>query len=192
MIRLFYNYYFDQDIRRRAELDRCKQVNLENKLLNVIIIDTSSQSMEKPTYNFFFNKINEITGDDDINIISNSDIYFDDSIALVEKMTSNQVYALSRWNVNRQGNVELFNREDSQDTWIIKGKVKPVYGDFHLGRPGCDNRIAHEYKVAGYEVLNPSKTIKSFHLHNSGVRRYNTAHTVPPPYLTLPPVELCG
>ena len=41
--------------------------------------------------------------------------------------------------------------------------------DVPLGVPGCDNRIAAEllYRY-GYNVLNPSKSIKTYHYHPSG------------------------
>jgi hypothetical protein len=61
-----------------------------------------------------------------------------------------------------------------------------VYGNFTLGMRGCDNRIAAEFEIAGYRVSNPSKSIRSYHVHNSGIRNYTTTDVIPKPYLTIP------
>lgn len=181
MIRLIYNYYEDRNKTRKKEIDFCLQRNLENPHLNVVIIETA----EKPTYNLFFQKINELTEPDDINIICNSDIFFDDTIALASKMQHRQVYALSRWDYVNENNIKLFERSDSQDTWIVKGKVENVISNFTLGKKGCDNRIAYEFKNAGYRITNPSLSIKSYHVHNSNVRNYSNRDIVPGPYHTI-------
>ena len=72
MIRLLYNYYEDRNPVRKKEIDFCLQKNLENPHLNVIIVE----GLEKPAYNTMFEKLNWITGPDDLNIICNSDIFF--------------------------------------------------------------------------------------------------------------------
>lgn len=186
MIRLFYNYYSDPHPERKKEIDLCFQKNLENPHLNTVIIESQSRL----TYRDFFGRINKIVESEDISIICNSDIFFDESIKLVENMKSSEVYALSRWEMGTDGGVNFCNRPDSQDVWIIKGPVREVYGDFHLGRAGCDNRIAYEFRKAGYHVYNPSLSIKTYHVHNTGIRTYTRADTVPGPYLTLAPESL--
>lgn len=185
MIRLLYNYYEDKNSNRKKEIDLCYKNNLQNDLLTVVILDIK----EKPTYNYLFNEINKLTTDNDINIICNSDIFFDTTIALAEKIQHNEMWALSRWEWKPDIEATFFNRPDSQDTWITRGKIKNVNGNFTLGKRGCDNRIAYEFQVAGYKILNPSKTIKTYHVHNSGIRYYNH-EAVPPPYLTIHPTEL--
>jgi len=186
MIRLFYNYYEDKNPARKREIDMCLQRNLANKLLSTVIIETPG----KPSYDFFFEQINKITGPDDINIISNSDIFFDETIAYAEKIKEKEVYALLRWEWRNPHNIIFHERPDSQDTWIVKGRVTDVKGNFTLGLRGCDNRIAYEFQKAGYTVLNPAKTIKTYHVHNSMIRNYTMADLVPPPYFTLMPTSL--
>lgn len=186
MIRLFYNYYEDKNPVRKNEINFCLQKNLANPHLTTIVVDSPG----KPTYDFFFQKINEITGPDDINIVANSDIFFDDTIKLVEKIKHKECYALLRWEWYPNRKTEFFDRPDSQDTWITRGKIENVYGQFSLGIRGCDNRIAHEFQKAGYNVLNPAKTIRSYHVHNSNVRNYTMAQVIPPPYHTINPTEL--
>ncbi len=117
-----------------------------------------------------------------INVICNSDIYFDSSIAICERIAPGQCFALSRWDVKPDGSAELWDHADSQDAWVFDGKPEGINtrynrpdgitADISLGVPGCDNAIAHRIKQAGYELLNPSRTIKAFHLHNVQWRSY--------------------
>ncbi len=187
MIRLLYNYYEDKNPLRKREIDYCLQRNLANKFITTLIFESAT----KPTYDFFFQQINKVTAPDDINIICNSDIFFDDTIALVQGIGDKQLYALSRWDwLGNDALIRFFDRPDSQDTWIVKGKVEGVYGNFTLGMRGCDNRIAAEFGIAGYKVSNPSKSIRSYHVHNSGIRNYTMADVVPKPYLTIPTSSL--
>jgi hypothetical protein len=186
MIRLLYNYYEDKHATRKREIDFCLQKNLGNPFFQTIIVE----SVGKPTYQYFFQKINELTGPNDVNIICNSDIFFDETIVLAEKIQPKQFYALLRWEYMSNGSIQFHERPDSQDTWIVRGKVENVHGNFTLGIRGCDNRIAHEFHAAGYTVSNPSKSIKSYHVHNSGVRNYTMADVVPPPYHTIHPSSL--
>jgi hypothetical protein len=188
MIRLFFNYYEDKNVTRKKEIDLCLHKNTQNPLVNLIVIE----SQDKLTYSYFFQRINTITNDNDINIICNSDIFLDETISLAEehlqKKHPKEMYALSRWDWNN-GKPAHFHRQDSQDTWIVRGKVQQVYGDFTLGKSGCDNRIAHEFKKAGYIVSNPSRSIKTYHVHASGIRNYsrNRNDAVPGPYFTIDP-----
>jgi hypothetical protein len=179
MIRLLYNYYEDRNPVRKKEIDFCLQKNLENPYLNVVIVETA----EKPTYSFFFNKINELTGPDDINIICNSDIFFDDSILLTSHLKHHASFTLSRWDYINSQNINLFDRPDSQDTWIVRGPIKNVIGNFTLGKRGCDNRIAYELKDAGYQPTNPARSIKTYHVHNSNIRNYSHNDVVHGQYL---------
>jgi hypothetical protein len=191
-INLYINYYQDKSIIRQNELDTCIHNNILNKHLNVIMC-----VQDRMMYSDFFNIINKYTSDDDINIISNLDIFFDDSIVNLKEMHSDEAFVLGRWNYTKAG-IILFNRPDSQDTWIFKGKVRKIFGDFYLGYLGCDNRIAHEIKSAGYKVSNPSKTIKATHLHISNIRNYSYTKKdrkkfeVSGPYYTINPCEWNG
>ena len=167
MINLLYNYYKDKNPERQKEIDLCLAKNLANKHINTIVIE----SQDRLTYSYYFKKINNITLPNDINIICNSDIYLDETILNCQHIQKNECYALSRWDIKLKGQPELFNRPDSQDTWIFKGPIKSnLYGDIFLGMPGCDNRIAYEIVKAGYILSNPSKKIKTYHVHSSNIR----------------------
>ena len=71
----------------------------------------------------------------------------------------------------------------SQDVWIIKGQARKVHGPFHIGVPGCDNRIAAELHQAGYKISNPSDEIICVHHHAEEERNYTMINRIPPPYL---------
>jgi hypothetical protein len=186
MIRLFFNYYEDKNQARKKEIDFCLRMNMENKHIQTVIVETPG----KPTYDYFFRRINSITGPDDVNIICNSDIFFDDTIMLAERIQHKEFFALQRWEWLSANTIQFQERPDSQDTWIVRGKVENVRGDFTLGIRGCDNRIVYEFLNSGYKVSNPSRSIKSYHVHNSGIRNYTTQDVVPGPYHTLMPTGL--
>lgn len=146
----------------------------------------------RPKFSHFFTLINKVTKDDDINIIANTDIYFDDeNIELIKNIRPEECYALARWDIYFDGKAQHFNRRDTADVWIFKGKIKNIPDcDFTLGLPGCDNAICERIQRAGYVVKNPSKDIRSYHLHLSGVRNYDRKVVVPKPYLLITPHSL--
>jgi hypothetical protein len=133
---------------------------LKNEKVQVISIN------QRPLYSDFFELINLNTAAEDLNIIANTDIFFDNQIELLNHISfQNQCIALSRWNILPDGSAKLFNRNDSQDVWIFKGQIRNVISDFPIGIPFCDNRILYELQQAGYNVLNPAYSIKTYHLH---------------------------
>ena len=108
--------------------------------------------------------------------VANADIYFDDSLALVETVDlQKKLLCLSRWDVQADGSARLFERPDSQDAWIFRAPIRAFPCDFQLGQPGCDNRLAWEAQQAGLQVSNPSRSVRAYHLHASGVRRASSA-----------------
>lgn len=144
----------------------------------------------RPTYDTFFKRANEIGQEGDIVVIANTDIYPSaGSWSLIQRIGSDECYALSRWDEDDEGKVSHFERVDSQDIWVFRYPIRSnIQGGFNIGIPGCDNRIAHELNEAGYRVLNPSRDVKFIHRHNSGVRNYIAGtHSVPPPYLRVKP-----
>ena len=155
----------------------------------------------RPTYRDFIDLINSnnygFDARNDIYIIANTDIIFDpESLKLVKvSLKHHQVYALTRYDLASNRTFEdatFLNRRDSQDCWMMRGaKIFSLNQfEFHPGTAGCDNRIAKVFEEHGLEVLNPSFTIKTYHLHHSGILNYNPSHKVEGPYLLLPPTTL--
>lgn len=150
---------------------------------------TTRQITRRPAYQDFFNWINEIAGSGDLSAIANADIWFDGSIAAAARALEPGVsFALARWD-----GLRLFDRNDSQDTWIFRGQVSGVRGDFSVGLPRCDNRLLYELEQSGYHVRNPAFSIITHHLHSGARGEYadgNTGDFVPPPYRYLWPHNL--
>mgnify|MGYP006279845067 CR=1 FL=1 len=208
MIRLLTTYYQETNSARRAEYDQCLQLNIDCPAIDEIVIFNEGAgqvsthkkvrtvpTQKRPSYSQFFDYINRCTVACDINIVANTDIYFDASIGVLDHLDLTcACLALSRWDVG-SGETRLFDRNDSQDCWIFRGRIKEVEAGFNVGVPRCDNRIAYELEKAGYRVLNPSFSIRAYHLH-SGVRaEYNAdnlSHFVPPPYKYVWPHNLYG
>ena len=170
-------------------IDRIYLLNETNEQFNYPKIVTI-QTSKRPVFNDFFELINNETDDDGINIISNSDIYFDDSLKYISKYSMSKVLALTRWNTNGIPKLQstFFY---SQDTWVFFGEVKKVKADFQIGSVGGDNRLAYELKAAGYKVCNPSLTIKTYHCHTDNFRNSypkDFAGRVPAPYYYPIPV----
>jgi len=198
MVCLLTPYYRDKKDARRKEIDFCLKKNLSNSSIDQVIAVCDTEIKIPPhrklavinigrrqKYDDFFN-IGASINPDGINILANADIYFKKKdIDLISTINyKDTVLALSRWNINTNGSATHHDHKDSQDTWIWKGRLN-VNGDYILGRAGCDNVIAYELSK-NYNVLNPSCSIKSYHVHTSNVRNYKPKNAYPPPYLRVP------
>ena len=210
MIRLFTSFYAESSEPRRAEILECLRRNLSVPEIDTIhlllenvdqpVSDSrlsSRQTTKRPQYRDFFDWARELcTGNDDVSIICNSDIYFDSGVAALEdRLNLNQCAALTRWDVQPDGRCRLFNRNDTQDTWVFRGKIRQVVDDYPIGVPRCDNRMLYELQQAGYDVINPSLSVRSFHLHAGSRPEYqqdNLKNFVDPPYAYLWPHNLCS
>lgn len=208
MTRLFINWYLENKQPRGKELNRCVENNFRSKFIDEIINLSDTKLPEgkikniaiegRPTYNDFLRVISEIAKPNDISIIANLDIYFDETILLCKNMTERDVYALTRWDVwdEKGKDVTFLNRHDSQDAWIFKGKPKLIpAANFGIGVPGCDNAFAFLLKKNGYRVSNPSLTIKAYHYHRDARRNYKNGNkqlvpSAPEPYLLISPSKL--
>lgn len=148
----------------------------------------------RPTFSEMF----RMCKPDCVNIIANSDIYLDHPRY---HPTGMNLWALSRYDIYADGSDALWDHMDSQDTWIVYGGPHEVDAPFPMGVPGCDNALLYALQVAGFKVSNPSKTIRTYHLHNSAHRSYlsdeagqgrggKKMYRIPPPYAFAKPTEL--
>lgn len=209
MTNLFISYYKATTPERQAEIDYCLKKNYENPLINRVCILTSDMGVPKdfipykteiinhngrPTYSDFIKWANKFSSEKSINIISNADIIFDETLSHLDKLKENDCWALSRWEMPLLKQEQIYG--DSQDCWIFRGKIKELdKADFPMGKMGCDNRIAYEIKKAGYNISNPSLTVNTWHVHNTNVRGYdpnvrNENTVVSQPYLNVPVITL--
>jgi len=213
MTRLFVNYYNDSNPLRQAEINECISRNISNQLIDqiCIVVDNAAtnfhdfdnnakveiiNSSGRPTYSSLFALANSKISGNDLTILANADIYFREYDVLLSRnyLSRCSCFALSRWDEAPDGSIQLFDRADSQDSWIFKGPIKTIENcAFTMGRPGCDNAIAQRIAAAGYAVYNPAPDIKSQHLHNTSIRNYDAtdpAQTVERPYKLIPPERL--
>lgn len=218
---LIVNYYRDKVVERTNELDFCILENIKNELIDNIVVIANQSDMnhldsicpseskqkmipiitgDRPSFNDYFRITSIFSDENNINIISNLDIIIpaESLIAIPYYMTTEKTcLALSRWDINNgaayKNNSTLFDRWDSQDTWVFKGGVPIIAdADIQLGKAGCDNKIAYLLEQSGYNVINPSKTIKTYHLHLTNIRNYTDVvgqaiERIPPPYKLIIP-----
>jgi hypothetical protein len=205
-------FYKEQNNLRKQELLSCLKNNISNTAISKIIVFNEGDSIahlapgkieevfidKRPTYQDFINYINANSNTDDIHIIANTDIYFDKNIEVLKHINlKDTCLALSRWDTADTIRPKLYNRNDSQDVWIFKGPIKQqLKANFPLGVPRCDNRLLFELQEAGYKVLNPAFSIKSFHIHK-GQRALvyiegDNLYNIKPPYCYLYPHNLYG
>lgn len=127
---------------------------------------------------------------DTVNVLANSDIAFDGTIALAENIAPGECYALTRW---ESGAIYAAGYQ-SQDVWIISGGPHEVDAPWPMGTPGIDNRLVAVLRNCGFTVTNPSKSIRCHHIHNVQYRSYLTdgkkVFRIPPPYDFVWPSEL--
>jgi len=141
-------------------------------------------------------------------VISNNDIYFDESIKLLDDYDmTNKCFSLLRYDVQPdKKNSKIFEyydhelargygekgpRSDAQDCWIFKTPISiPNESNFYFGILGCDNHITYLLHKQGYIVSNPALDIKSYHLHLTGIRNYDKNKRIQPPWLYVKPSKL--
>lgn len=175
-INLFVQVYQSGNEKRQKELDACLQIN-KSLNINGVPFFNIVEVNERLTFNQMF----KLFIPNEINIIANSDIYFDETILQVRWIQNKECYALSRWDYYNERAV-LHNRKDSQDVWVFNGLVAENIGNYNLGVAGCDNKIAYELHTNGYKITNPSKTIHSIHLHETNYRTYHAKDRLLEPY----------
>jgi len=190
-IRLFTTAFPEGDLARQAEFAECLLRNIGCAGLDEVCLLVEGEAAlpqsaklvqrrigQRPQYADYFRWIDEISGPDDISIIANADIYFDSQIGVLRvwRIPDRTVLALSRWEIAADGGATLNDRNDSQDAWVFRGRPSGIRADYPIGVPRCDNRFTKELELAGYAVLNPSFSLRSFHLHGGDRGEYDFEH----------------
>lgn len=151
-------------------------IDREKILDKIIHVDEVS----RPTFNNYFDIISYYANTKDyINIVANCDIIIPEKTLLdcISYVQPDVCLALTRYDIqeilNYQNNSVFLDRWDSQDVWIFNGMIPKIVGaDFTLGVAGTDNKIAYLLEQSGYKVLNPSRTLVTYHYHLSQVLNY--------------------
>lgn len=223
-INLFVSMYYEKDEARRKELEKCFFNNLkagfdeivilvENKDIEYITMLLTTIPEINPTNVSFVNFLsrpivqeyidlgNHSIGS--LNCMCNADIYVlpEDIVAIKElpwATKANMFVALSRWDETSAGTFILLDRPDTADFWCWKGQSVVKNANCPLGWPGVDNSIAYKFQEVGYKVINPSRSIKTRHLHLVKIYNYRDEgkpdgavkgeQLCHPPYVMHPPI----
>lgn len=209
---LITTYYISRVISRQKEIQRCLIKNCENEyiekiyLLNDNYYDMSFLKndskiiqiiISNPKLNFkeAIKFINENL-QNNICILANSDIYFDNSLSKITSM-NNKFYALLRYDEDEADNKNLFKlynyaRDDSQDAWIFQSPLNIDLNeiDFNFGTLGCDNIFANKIYETNIELSNPCYDIISTHIHLSDIRTYSEETRLKGKYCYIQPCNI--
>jgi hypothetical protein len=211
MFNLFIPWYNDKAIFRQQELDWCLLHNITSGIIDNIFLFPESRRNILPKLNEKVNIIHldkrvtyldiikyinsEIRCYKSFNIISNIDIYFNDTLNLLHNINMDRVcLSLTRWEtnpLNNPGNLERHMTYQSCDVWIFKSYIFPnIDCDFYFGLPGCEGRFNFELQKVGYKIYNPSEDIKVLHYHVSGKRNWSEldrlqGDTINPPIISI-------
>jgi len=155
--------WFESPVRPQ-EFDYCLKRNL-------MVFDRVINLKGRPMFKEFFANAGRFA--EDVNVVANLDIYFDQTIKLARWITPDVVYCLTRHEDDGAGNICTFKEkhyghpgEWSQDAWIFTGtEVQKTNAEFCLGDRGCDNHLAYLFTQVGLKVMNPSEDIKAIHMH---------------------------
>lgn len=167
MTQLITSFYLDKSALRQGELLFCLEQNVKAGFDYVFIyVDTAKELDYISTYLNELSKITEISeyrivvGHEDIRttynqyfertlknsitVLCNSDIFIPPiSVKLLLAYYENEenkdvALCLTRWDYNINQQHELFDRPDSQDTWVVFGLIKGKTSiEFVLGTAGC-------------------------------------------------------
>lgn len=201
---LIQQYYESAREERQNEIDFCLEKNKNCQLIDKIVMLNEKQydlnvndkliihpeHEKRLTFFDAFCYANQHFEEDTIIIVSNSDIFFTDQELekIKNNLKNNDCYCLSRWDYY---NGQLFDRHDSQDAWIIKTPIRVNQNmDFAVGSLwGCDNVIAYLLNQQKYHVTNPSRSIKTYHVHKDQYYEptFDQHKTLPPPYYFITP-----
>lgn len=202
--RLFTTYYKEPDKGRRGELDVSLAVNAMFFDSVHVLAESCNPRMpdgaecriltRRQTYDDAITWANEVAGADDLIVIANCDIIvpYKSVEIMFEHVAREDAYCLSRYEIEPGGGLKPYLHDFSQDVWAFRGPIRPVKADWAFGVPGCENKFALQLLEAGYRVTNPSKSIKTYHVHASGSRTKTNhkTHRLPPPYLWVYPTAL--
>ncbi len=191
MFTLLTTYFNPKTEDRLNEFKTCFEMNIANNFIDKIIVFAESDSNAipsflkhdkvnvvsfegRPKYSDFFKYAADNLEHGKTIIIANTDIYFDETIALASRVNfSNILACVSRWNIDKDGSKNLQGCGDSHDVWIFKNPISFPGSDIFLGISGCDTLLAIRASANGYTLINPSLSIIANHLHFSVERNNN-------------------
>jgi hypothetical protein len=214
-ITVFTQFYIPADPERYNEIKFCLAQNVKNHVIGCVVLlnerlytaaelGVSSEKVvqvvigRRLLFSDFFERMRE-----GYNVLANADIFFDTTLMNVRHSdihSARKMYALLRYEFRGTALDEcklfMYNgrpRPDSADTFILHSshKVPLKAFKFHLGAPGCDNKVCYLFSMLGYTVYNDPEFIKTYHYHTEQGRNYTLA-VVPSPYMNVIPARQHG
>jgi hypothetical protein len=209
-ITVFTQFYIPSDSVRYQEIQHCLAQNAKNPVIGSIVL-LNERLYTAAELGVFSEKIVQVVlgkrlrfsdffehMKEGYNVLTNADIFFDSTLSNVRRSdihSAKKMYALLRYEFRGTALEEcplfMFNgrpRNDSADTFIVHSahKVPSNVFKFHLGAPGCDNKLCYLFSMLGYTVYNDPEFIKTYHYHTEEGRKY-TLEVVPPPRMYISP-----
>ncbi len=188
-IHLLVDYYKNPRSERAEELNFCFLENINSKEFDYIHIFAQSELpiteipdnikvtniSDRLTYQYYIEYAKNNIPENDIVVLCNADIFFDESISKVKEIDlSNKVLALTRfcpyhghWVNEQEQVIPYHNHNRSQDVWVWKNPLNTKKGNynFNIGVLGCDNKVTYQFHLDEYQIWNPSFSIICYHKH---------------------------
>ena len=197
---LITQFFITNNTTRQYELNNCLTLNILNNNIDTILLLTEEFIDIKKYLTLDINiktllKVRQIiinkrltlytaleycNKDNHIYIISNSDIFFNNTLNIIKTVNlNNKVFALSRYDLldnykhNKSNQIKIFTHDgnygnpviDSHDVWICNNIKNDIRLDIPLGTCGIDNIANYIFTENGYEVINPLFDIQIIHYH---------------------------
>ena len=203
---LIQQYYVDGVATRHAEIRHCLQTNVRNEAITKIILlneriysdeelGVSSDKIEQVVIGkrLSYKSVFDYVSSKNIRgyiVLSNSDIFFDGSIANVMHSglaTSRKMFCQLRFEYNHGLELKKCRLHGPvsgcQDTWIWHSNMETTKAqrkilDISIGTWGCDNRVAYIFSLLGFVCHNEPYLIKTYHYHESNVRNYDNTEKI--------------
>ena len=192
-------FYTPKNEQRKEELFEVLRANIKKKFIKkiILLIDDNTFKNKKlisskltivrfnrrPTYADWIKESRKNLNHDEYFVIANADIEFQDDF---EELISNELVneksflLLSRYDLIGDKDLRLVkNAYYTQDTWCLRSNDLKNIEESHLsalniklGIPRCDNKIAYEFWLRNWHLINPCKRIVTIHHQKSGIRNY--------------------
>ena len=192
-------FYTPENKQRHKELISVLNSNIKKKFIKKIILliddDTyKNQNLispkitiirfnRRPTFEDWIRESKKFIFDDEYFVIANADIEFRNDF---EELISNELkneksfLLLSRYDLIGDKDLSLVkNAYYTQDTWCLRSNDLKNIEESHLsalnipvGIPRCDNKIAYEFWLRNWHLINPCMRIVTIHHQKSGIRNY--------------------
>lgn len=229
---LILQYYEPIIISRQEEINYVLKKNINNNfikkiyLLNEKIYDLKSKNIvsdkitqinigERLSFQTAFEFANKYCKNT-ICILSLADIYYDDSLSLLNSINfDNVVMCMLKHEIIKDNKLIISTKKNkklkktvidntAQDCWIFKPILKKLFPNDNIKSPyldknhkmggqwGCDGKIAYILHSVGIKIYNPAYSINCIHYHFNDIKRKSKGQLkkIEGPYLSITPTKI--